>query len=203
MRRPVKVSEAVSASFLHARPPRNGAGRKKSTVTHSDIRGSTEAAAQSAVRTELPRTFDADQVEPAARGASRILRGCHRPAPIFEGRYVGCCYVLCCADSVKESRIVVIPFSWLACLFGCVHTATSIDDRLRWPPGFPDLFPSVGMHGASEFCTLLDEKRESAGASTCRAIAQANPSSSRATATAALQPDLPRCSSRRNLRCRR
>lgn len=45
MRRPVKVSEAVSASLFHARPPRNGAGRKKSTVTQSDIRGSAGAAA--------------------------------------------------------------------------------------------------------------------------------------------------------------
>ena len=42
--------------------------RKKSTVTPSDSRGSAGAAAQSAVRTELPRTSYADQVEPAARG---------------------------------------------------------------------------------------------------------------------------------------
>ena len=94
MRRPVKVSEAVSASFFACAVPKERGCAEESTVSQSDIRGSTGVAALSAVRTELPRTLFADQVEPAARIAARILRGCHRTAPLSGGRYV-CCVLRC------------------------------------------------------------------------------------------------------------
>ena len=38
----------------------------------------------------------ADQVEPAARIVARILRGCHRTAPLAGGRYVYVCCGLRC-----------------------------------------------------------------------------------------------------------
>jgi aspartate aminotransferase len=87
MRRPVKVADAWTCFFL--RSPGGGAVRNTSTVSHSDIRGSTRG------RRIVFRPWGAvshfsrgSELVSAARGAARILPCCRRTAPSSGDRYV-------------------------------------------------------------------------------------------------------------------